>query len=127
MDWPDGQAISMSNILKKGIDFLAEKLKAHASEIVVYKRGLDTITIQATSGKTNYQIEDESGFKIGGLVIDFLFAAQDLVINGTQTTPQAGDQIKINSAIYEVMFLPDGCWRYSDPYRTIIRLHTKEI
>lgn len=117
----------MTNLLKNGIDFLAQKLKAYASETVIYKRGLNSISIQATFGKTDYQIEDDSGLKIGGSVIDFLFAAQDLVINGTQTTPQAGDQIQINSAIYEAMFLPDGYWRYSDPYRTIIRLHTKEI
>jgi len=115
------------NILKNGIDFLGQKLKAYASETVVYKRGLDSVSIQATFGKTNCHIEDESGLKVGGHVIDFLFAAQDLVINGSQTTPQAGDQIVFNSNSYEAFFLPDGCWRYSDPYGTIIRLHTKEI
>jgi len=115
------------NLLKNGIQFLADKLKAHASETVVYKRGADTINICASFGKTNYQIEDESGMKVGGQVTDFLFAAQDLVINGSQTTPQAGDQIQTDSAIYEAMFLPDGYWRYSDPFRTMIRLHTKEV
>ncbi len=117
----------MSNIFKKGIEFLTEKLKAHASETVIYKRGLDTINIQATFGKTDYKTEDESGFQIGGAIIDFLFAAEDLVIDGTQTTPRAGDQIQTDSTIYEAMFLPTGYWRYSDPYRTMIRLHTKEV
>lgn len=117
----------MANLLKQGIDFLADKLKAHASETVVYKRGADSISICASFGKTDYQIEDESGLKIGGAVIDFLFAAEDLVIKGSQTTPQAGDQIQTDSAVYEAMFLPDGYWRYSDPYRTMIRLHAKEI
>jgi len=117
----------MANLLKQGINFLAEKLKTHASETVIYKRGADTINICATFGKTDYKIEDDSGLKIGGQVTDFLFEAQDLVINGTQTTPQAGDQIQTDSAIYEAMFLPGGYWRYSDPFGKIIRIHTKEV
>ncbi|HBG25671.1 MAG: hypothetical protein A2Y10_02475 [Planctomycetes bacterium GWF2_41_51] len=117
----------MANLLKTGIQFLADKLKAHASETVIYKRGADTVTICATFGKTNYQIEDDSGFQIGGQITDFLFDAEDLIIDGLLTVPKAGDQIQTDSAIYEALFLQDGCWRYSDPYRKIIRLHTKEI
>lgn len=117
----------MANLLKRGIEFLADKLKAHASEEVVYKRGLDTVNIQATFGKTDYQIEDDSGFKIGGEITDFLFAASDLIIDGTLTVPKAGDQIQTDSALYETQFIGDGCWRYSDPYRKMIRLHTKEV
>jgi len=117
----------MSNILKKGIEFLSDKLKAHASQTVVYKRGLEAVTIQATFGKTDYKIEDDSGFQIGGHITDFLFAASDLIIDGVLTTPKAGDQIQTDSALYEAQFIGDGCWRYSDPFRKIIRFHTKEV
>ena len=117
----------MSNILKNGIQFLADKLKAHASETVIYKRGADSISICASFGKTDYQIEDQSGFQTGGQITDFLFAASDLIIDGLLTLPKAGDQIQTDSALYEALFLQDGCWRYSDPYRKIIRLHTKEV
>jgi len=117
----------MTNLLKRGIEFLAAKLKSHASETVIYKRSADSTSICASFGKTNYQIENESGFQIGGEITDFLFAASDLIIDGTLTVPKAGDQIQTDSAIYEALFLQDGCWRYSDPYRKMIRLHTKEI
>jgi len=117
----------MANILKTGIQFLADKLKAHASETVIYKRGADTVTICATFGKTNYQIEGDCGFKIGGEITDFLIAPSDLIIGGLLTLPKAGDQIQIDSALYEAQFIGDGCWRYSDPFRKIIHLHTKEI
>ncbi|OHB50506.1 MAG: hypothetical protein A2Y10_18075 [Planctomycetes bacterium GWF2_41_51] len=117
----------MTNLLKRGIEFLADKLKAYASQTVIYKRGADTVTICATFGKTNYQIEDDSGLKIGGEITDFLFSPSDLIIDGLLTLPKAGDQIQTDSAIYEAQFIGDGCWCYSDPYRKMIRLHTKEI
>jgi len=117
----------MANILKNGIQFLADKLKSHASETVIYKRGADTVTICASFGKTDYQVQDQSGFKIGGQITDFLFQAEDLVIDRTLTVPKAGDQIQTDSALYEAQFIGDGCWRYSDPFRKMIRLHTKEI
>jgi hypothetical protein len=117
----------MANLLKQGIDFLAEKLKAHASETVIYKRGADSINICASFGKTDYKVEDESGFQIGGQVTDFLFTASDLIIDGLLTLPKAGDQIQTDSALYEAQFIGDGCWRYRDPYHKIIRFHTKEI
>ncbi|OHB58796.1 MAG: hypothetical protein A2Y12_00140 [Planctomycetes bacterium GWF2_42_9] len=117
----------MVNLLKNGVQFLADKLKLHASETVIYKRGADTINICASFGKTNYQIEDDSGFKIGGQVTDFLFQAEDLIIDGLLTVPKTGDRIEIEGKTYEALFLDDGCWRYSDPYHKIIRFHTKEI
>ena len=117
----------MTNLLKNGVEFLAKTLKANASEIVCYKRGANSVTIQASFGKTNYQIEDESGFKIGGQITDFLFEAADLIIDGLLTVPKTGDRIEIEGRTYEALFINDGCWRYSDPYHKIIRFHTKEI
>jgi hypothetical protein len=117
----------MANLLKQGIDFLADKLKAHASETIIYKRGADSISICASFGKTNYQIEDDSGFKIGGHITDFLFEAADLIIDGLLTVPKAGDRIEVDGKVYEALFLGDGCWRCSDPFGKIIRLHTKEV
>ncbi|MEN6385306.1 MAG: hypothetical protein ABFD79_08905 [Phycisphaerales bacterium] len=117
----------MANLLKQGIEFLADKLKAHASETVIYKRGADTINICASFGKTDYQIEDQSGFKIGGQITDFLFYATDLVFDGLLTVPKAGDRIEVNGRTYEALFINDGCWRYSDPYNKMIRFHAKEI
>ncbi|HBG28591.1 MAG: hypothetical protein A2Y10_08590 [Planctomycetes bacterium GWF2_41_51] len=117
----------MSNILKNGIQFLADKLKSHASETVIYKRGADTINICASFGKTNYQIENESGFQIGGEITDFLFSAADLIIDGLVTVPKAGDRIEVDGKVYEALFINDGCWRYSGPFGKIIRFHTKEI
>jgi hypothetical protein len=122
-----GSGSVMANLLKKGIEFLADKLKAHASETVIYKRGADSVNICASFGKTDYKIEDDSGFQIGGQVTDFLFDAADLVIDGLLTVPKAGDRVEVDGKVYEALFINDGCWRHSDPFRKMIRLHTKEV
>ena len=42
--------------------------------------------------------------------------------------PQAGDVIVANNRKYEVMDLGgESCWRWSDPYRMTLRIHTKDI
>ena len=46
--------------------------------------------------------------------------------------PQAGDKIAevlgAELVIYEVMAPGrEPCWRYSDPYRITLRIHTKQV
>ena len=65
---------------------------------------------------------------------DFLILATDLVLAGEQTLPRAGDRIRESgspdstSYIYEVLAPGnEPAWRFSDPYRRTLRIHTKQI
>ena len=118
----------MSNLLKTGAQWLSDMRTAHMAEQLTYKRGSSTVAIMGTPGKTDYEVADESGLKVGSQVTDFLIIAADLILGGAVTTPQHGDQIIFGGSVYEVLNLPgDGCWRYSDPYKIVLRIHTKQV
>jgi hypothetical protein len=118
----------MANMLKTGAQWLSDMRTAHMAEQLTYKRSNTTVTVMGTPGKTDYEVADESGLKVGSQVTDFLIIAADLILGGVVTTPQHGDQIIFGSSVYEVLNLPgDGCWRYSDPYKIALRIHTKQI
>jgi hypothetical protein len=63
---------------------------------------------------------------------DYLVRAAPLVLNGVTELPKRGDQIHEMTDgvifIYEVMGPGDEPhFRYSDPYRRTLRIHTKQV
>ena len=61
---------------------------------------------------------------------DYLVHAADLVLGGERTLPLAGDTIEETDGgetlLYEVTALgPEPAYRYSDPARVRLRIHTK--
>jgi hypothetical protein len=61
-----------------------------------------------------------------------LIQPADLVIAGSQVLPERGDTIREtqngNVYIYEVMAPgSEPHWRWSDPHRKLLRIHTKQI
>lgn len=125
----------MAEFLSAGVEWLKDKLKEDESRTVTYKRGSKFILpdISATVGQTALRIGDEyGGTKVEWTDRDFLIAAEELLVNSQQMYPERGDQIVEvsdgQSYTYEVMAPgPEQVWRWSDPYRTIMRIHTKEI
>ena len=89
---------------------------------IEYRRGLEVLNITATVGKTDYEVEDENGIKVGAEVRDFLITAADLPF-----TPESGDVVVFEGRTFEVMNLTgQGCWRYSDPFHQTLRVHTRQ-
>ena len=116
------------DLLNIGLSTLSSKLKTHASATVTYQRGEDSVQVSATRGRTAYTVHDESGVEVGSGVVDFLIAAEDLVIDDAVITPKIGDKIVASDATFTVLALPgDGCWRNSDPFGINLRIHTKEL
>lgn len=120
----------MANRQRVAAERLAARLKAATGESLVYRRGNNSIDdLTGTVGETEH--EDSSTEMVIHLIksVDFIVTAADLVIDDEQTTPQKGDQIEWDGGLYEV--LPHGdqkqTWRPSDPFGTVIRIHTKEI
>jgi len=123
----------MGDLLDDGLAWLAEQLKAHASQTVVYRRGANEVTVQATVGRTLLKFDDGyGGVRMEWTDRDFLIAADDLVLGGEKTLPQRGDQVRetvdSQTLVYEV--LAPGSepeWRWSDPHRRLLRIHTKQV
>lgn len=63
---------------------------------------------------------------------DYLIPADALVYGGSAFLPARGDRITEtiggSAVTFEVMSLPgEPEWRYSDPGRTLLRVHVKEV
>jgi hypothetical protein len=114
----------MANLLKTGSDWLEQMRTAHCSSPVTYKRDAQALEINVTLGRTDYEVATEGGLNVGAHAWDFLILADDLGFE-----PESGDIIEADGQRYEVMALGDDTkgWRWSDPYRTTVRIHTKEI
>ena len=115
----------MPDLLRDSASWLAQQRGDHLTSLVVYERsdGL-IINVPATKGKTDYEVGDASysGATLRAHVIDFLITSEVLGFD-----PQAGDVIVADGRRYEVMDLAgQGAWRWSDPYSTTYRIHTKD-
>lgn len=116
----------MGDLLKQGCQWLEQQRSSHCSSPVTYRRGETELPVSATLGQTRYEVEDEYGLRIDAHATDFLIRAADLIPTFGQ--PQLGDRIVSEGVVYEVLDLAgQGHWRWSDPYRTTIRIHAKEV
>ncbi len=114
----------MSDLIRQGSQWLEQMRASHISSPVTYRRDEDSHEVNATFGRTEYEVEDEYGLRVGAQVTDFLISAEVFPFD----EPEAGDQIVADGAVFEVMNLAgQGHWRWSDPYRQTLRIHTKEV
>jgi hypothetical protein len=123
----------MSDMLREGLQCLADLQKASQSVSVTYRRGTSA-SIQgllATVGHT----EQGFGAAAGGVQVrrtekDFIVSVSDLVLFGVQATPLPGDFIDVvENAVtnrYEVVPPDEGaqCFR-RDEYGIRFRIHTR--
>jgi len=122
----------MPNLLEQGAGWLADQLKTHASTEVVYQRGADQVAVQATIGKTEFEIDDGSGVIQRFESRDYLIQTADLKLGGVLTLPVAGDRIRETAGdqtlVYEVLAPGnEPHFRFSDPFRKVLRIHAKHV
>ena len=119
-------------MLHRGQAWLAENLTKHASQDVVYQREDVSVVLSATIGKSEYEQDDGDGVITRAQVRDFLISTKDLLQSPIGTWPRRGDRIietdgKI-TFVYELMSIGnEPPWRYSDPFRIKLRIHTKLV
>jgi hypothetical protein len=104
----------------------------HLSRTVTYQRGDDSVEVAATVGRTVFEIDDGSGAAVQWESRDFLVPAADLVLAGEVVEPLPGDRIRETQGekvyVYEVLAPgKEPCWRWSDPFRRTLRVHTKQV
>jgi len=117
----------VGDLLRQGSQWLEQMRTAHCASPVTYRRPPDPEVwhVQATFGRTAYEVADESGLTVGSHVWDFLILADAL----PGVEPKPGDVIAADGRRYEVLPLGEDVrgWRWSDPYRTTYRIHTRDI
>lgn len=121
------------DLVERGMRWLADKLAAHNSETVVYRRGVASVSVVATVGRTLLSLSDGvGGQRVEWTDADFLIKATDLVISGSAATPARGDRIRRTRSglvlIYEVMApASEPPWKWADEFRLVYRIHTKQV
>jgi hypothetical protein len=122
----------VGDLLAKGSEMLDRTRRAHLSRTVVYRRGDESVEIEATVGSTAFDRTDEYGVVYRIESRDYLVAAAALVLAGEAVTPKAGDRITETgeARVHEYEVMSPGAapaWRYSDPQRRTLRIHTKFV
>jgi hypothetical protein len=121
-----------TDLLKAGSEFLRSQRKAHMATLVTYYRGATSIPVYATGGRTQAENVDTDGsITVSANSHDFLINAADLQISGVQFEPAEGDRIVDTeggfAVTYEAMAdLGEPCFRYTDRFRGVVRVHTKQ-
>ena len=122
----------MGDLLDRGSAFLDDQRHKHMSRTVVYQRGAEAKEVLATIGKTEFEQADDAGLIHRVESRDFLVRTTNLDLGSGPILPRAGDQVRETVGaqvfVYEVN-APGGQppFRYSDPYRRVLRIHTKHI
>lgn len=120
----------MTDRLQAASTWLAAKQKSYLGQSVTYLRGSRAVgsSLTATYGSTVFEQDSQVGI-VRWEAKDFIFTAADLTIDSVVVEPANGDKITDhNGNEFEVLGL-DGtpCFRYSDPYRKQVRVHTKQV
>ena len=123
----------MSDMLAAGLAWLTQQLTEFASQTVVYARGANQVSVPATFGAKLLKLQGpDGGIRMQWTDMDFLIASAYLNFNGQPIIPQRGDFIYITQPpvvqCFEVLpYLDEAPWRWSDPHRTMLRIHTKHV
>lgn len=114
----------MSDLLGEGSDWLEEMRHAYMSHPVEYARDSQTISIDATVGRTFYDLPLSDGLVQRTEARDFLIRSVDLVFG----EPSIGDRITDDGGIYEVAsYGGSPHWQFSDQNRRTMRIHTIQV
>jgi hypothetical protein len=120
-------------LLAGGQRMILRALTADVGRPVLYSRTVDggtrSITFHAWPGRTIFSGLTEAGVSVQRSDRDYLFAAADLVLGGIPTTPMRGDRIEDDAGVFELASpqTDEPVWRYSDQFRTVIRVHVQRV
>ena len=122
----------MGNMLEQGSQWLSQQIDYYAASSVLYRRGSLTVPVQAGKGRTTFELSDTSGMLVQLESRDFLISAANLLLDEMPILPEVGDRIieTIGSKLhaYEVSnFGSEQPYRFCDPYRHKLRIHTKYV
>lgn len=122
-------------LLQRGQQMLNRRMGQAGGVTITYARGLTEVAIldedgAAWVGRTAFASTQQGAARVEWGDRDYLILASALAALGE---PQEGDRVTETiegvETTFEVMTPGTGepCWRYSDPTRTVVRLHVKRV
>ena len=119
----------MSTLMQRGLTMLSRMAPAAAGGTIVYSRGSDSVSIEATYGRSEFTSERDGVVTVEANDRDFAFQLDDLVLGGVAATPVRGDRITdAEGRLFEVLALAGAqIYRACDAEGTMVRVHTKRI
>lgn len=122
----------MANLLEQAQATLMSSMLTHAGTAVTYRRGGVSVVLDAVKGKSDIEIAGTDGGQTLVQSIDWIVKPEDLVLDGSQVTPERGDIVELTAGgkvvQHSVLSIPgEPGWRYTDPYRKGLRIHTKVV
>lgn len=113
-----------ADLIAKGL----ERIREVAGETVTYRRGAQSVSVTAVTGRSEYSTVDETGMPVANQSRDFLVPTDGFELGGSPVEPKVGDVIEEQDGqTHFVTALGDGQpWQWSDAARTTMRIHTKE-
>lgn len=125
-----GRRFSMSNILADGLNMLATERDAEMSSAVTYRRfNGQTLTVRATSGRTDWTEQSDSGVVVEKRSHDFIILADSLRWGGVRFDPHPGDEVIATVAGVQITYrvMPNSglpCWSYTSSENLSVRVRT---
>lgn len=119
----------MTDLLEQSQQWLRAMNRQFRGKAVVYQRGATRKEITATVGKTVFTVDAGYGLFERVESRDYLVDVEELADLGI---PLRGDKVREaignSTHVFEVLAPPqEPHFRYSDPGRTVYRIHTKHI
>ena len=122
----------MPDVMANANAWLQAQRHATLSSDIVYRRGAQDLELTATIGRTLFESETVSGTRLVTESRDYIVRSADLLaLVGATQLPEVGDVIRETQGaiVYSYEVLPfgpqDEHWRYCDPQRLAVRIHTK--
>ena len=122
-------------MLQNGSQWLEGQRHEQLSHEVTYRRGDQSVVLNETDGRTEFEQQTDYGIALQSEARDYLIRAGDLILTegaAEPVLPRAGDRIdEIHGDMlhtYEVMAPGnEPVYRWSDPDHLTLRIHTKWI
>lgn len=118
------------DMLREGVESLAETMSEAASTPVVYRFASgESATINATLGESSREQSVEDGLVNVARRMDVIVSVKDFRARfGASTKPREGDTVIIHGVEWQIRpFGGEPGVRYTDPHRTRHRIHLIEV
>jgi hypothetical protein len=124
----------MTSLMERGLAMAAAHSPTAAGGTIRYSRGASSVTLPATFGRSEFQVEDQDGIRVEWSDRDFILQTSALVLDSAVAEPIRGDKVETldsnGSTIdtFEVL-APAGAkpFKYCDPQEQLIRVHSKKM